>query len=149
MPLFTQKELEDYLQRRAAAAPGDPDDPDQQVEVDPSSGIDPATYSVVERVVSGWLLDATGYPAWPADWSDGKVPPALFAWAIELGAIAHENPASATSDQVDRQSTSWSEQRRTAILARAAAWAAKTRADPTGGPAPTGSFPPAPTPLRW
>lgn len=141
MPLFKKEELEAYLQRQAAA-PGD----HQGDPVDPSAGIPTGTYEVIARVVDGWLLDATGHAAWPT-WQDG-VPPQLFAWALELGAIAHENPASAVSDTVDRQSAAWNENRRTTILARAAAWASDTPAAPLQ-PSPRGTFPPPPVPVRW
>lgn len=63
------------------------------------------------RAASGWLMGATGLSSWP-----DPVPDDLWAWAIELAAIAHRNPAAATSESVDDWNVSWDRMRRKEIL---------------------------------
>ena len=135
--LFSKEDLEAYLQRsKQQLPPGiDPSTP-----IDDQALIDQRTYDVVHRVVNGWLLDATGLQDWPT-----PVPPQVFSWAVELGAIAHENPASASTDTTDRISVQWSETRRNSILNRAAEWARNLPAAAAVA-SPVGSFPP-PAPL--
>ena len=91
---------------------------------------------VVERVVWGWLSPVLGLDERPASLSDTQ-----FAWAVELGAIAHENPAGLDSKSTGPFGEDYSTERRVAILDEAA----------SGGQAgatamkPRGSFPAAAT----
>lgn len=83
-----------------------------------------------ERVTWGWLKAATGLAVRP-----DPVPAEVFSWAVELAAIAYENPA-AHADDGDGGgiTTAYDRQRRAAILADAAAWAAAR----AGSSSPTG-----------
>lgn len=124
MTLFTPKDLEDYVQYPVAQAAG----------------------IMAERVVAGWLADAAGSTPIPA-----QLPPQLFSWAIELGAIAHENPGALWSETTGDKTSLWDRARRAEILGFITTWAGGT---PTGSvPSPTGSFPKArayPDPAeRW
>ena len=77
MPLFTAKDLADFLQYP----------------------VEDATAAIDERVVSGWLAEE-GLTYTGSD----TVPDQVFSWALELGAIVHENPTSSTTDQTAGQS---------------------------------------------
>lgn len=79
--------------------------------------VDTETATRVRRAVNGWLQDATGLTDWPS-----PVPDKLWAWAIELAAIAHENPAAMTSESIDDYKSVADRARRQEILnaARAA-----------------------------
>jgi hypothetical protein len=88
-----------------------------------------------EAVVWGWLTAATGLTERP-----DPVPADLYAWALELGAMAYENPTSLTVRQVDDVRMESSEARRDAILQAAA-----NASDVSTQGAPQGSFPCAPT----
>ncbi|NHN55777.1 hypothetical protein G9U51_08305 [Calidifontibacter sp. DB0510] len=142
MSLFTIDQLAHYLQ-----VTHDPGKEDNTVEtggdVDEagSAELTTGTYTVIEAVVTGWLLDATGLTTFP-----DRLPPQVFSWALELAAIAYENPAAAAAAGTDRVTNAYTEQRREAILARAARWAAKVPTAPQVA-APVGDFPcPGPWP---
>lgn len=93
--------------------------------------------ALVERVVWGWLKPVLGWPERPE-----TIPDDLFAWALQLGAIACENPAGLDAKTIGPFSEQYSEERRLAILDEIA------RSDLPTGPAagahrPAGCFPPA------
>jgi len=94
MALFEPADLEHYLQ---------------------VSGLDPDTVTTVRRYASGWLMDATRVTPWPPD----PVPDDIWAWAIELAAIALRNPAGAASQSIDDYNVSFDAERRAQILAAA------------------------------
>lgn len=101
----------------------------------------PDDLTALETVVTGWLLEATGWPALP-----DPLPPTLQAWALELAGIAHENPTGLQQDTSGATSATWESKDR--VLARVQAWAEGRTS--TGDlvpavPAPRGVFPPAPT----
>lgn len=111
MPMYSKAELQAWLQYDVEAA----------------------TYEIGHRVVSGWLMDAAQWTAVP-----DPLPDQVFAWALELGGIAYENPTSQQDDQTDAVRTSWRD-RKGQILAEVRAFAT---ANPTSGPAmPRGRFP--------
>ncbi len=93
-------------------------------------GFDSAAATIARRMSYGWLKRATGLADWPA-----PVPDDLFAWGIELGAIAYRNPAGAASESIDDYNVSYDAERRAAILADAMA------ADFSGTSSPQFSFP--------
>lgn len=86
------------------------------------------------RVAEGWLRAATGLAVWP----DPR-PEELFSWAVELAAIALENPAGLSELTVGGEHQVFALQRRAEILAAAA----RSLGPTVGGP--LGSFP-LPTP---
>lgn len=88
--------------------------------------------AAVEKVVWGWLRPRIGSP----DVRPDPVTPELFSWAVELGAIAHENPAGLSAKSLGDKSVQFSSERRDEILELASG----------GGqsPRPRGNFPPAP-----
>lgn len=94
--------------------------------------VDTETAIRVRRSASGWLQDATGLTEWP-----DPVPDRLWAWAIELAAIAYRNPDGATGEQIDDYRATWNSdlQRRSEILAAARS------AYNTGAGQPQYSFP--------
>ncbi len=49
--------------------------------------VDTETATRVRRAANGWLQDATGLTEWPV-----PVPDRLWAWGVELAAIALRNP---------------------------------------------------------
>ena len=112
MPLFTAPELGRFVQDDVPAE----------------------TATVVERVVWGWLKPILGVEDRPLQPSEQ-----LWAWALELGAIAYENPSGLSSYQLGAEQRSYSAERRVAILAevRQAGTGASTST-------PRGSFPAAP-----
>jgi hypothetical protein len=77
--------------------------------------VDTAAAVLAERVASGWLRGVTKATAWPE-----PVPEDLFAWAIELGAIAYENPAGVSAITVGGETTQFAYARRAEILRAAA-----------------------------
>jgi hypothetical protein len=77
--------------------------------------VDTETATRVRRAASGWLMAATRLAAWP-----NPVPDDLWAWAIELAAIAFRNPAAAASESIDDYSVSYDRARRAEILKAAA-----------------------------
>lgn len=118
--LFSPAELEAFLQRPVSIGAAE----------------------IAERVVRGWLKAATGVDDW--DW---PVPDDVFSWAIELGAIAHENPTSLSTDTVGDVSSQWQRGRKAEILTAAAA-----KYGPTSRSRSLGSFPAAvawPDPAVW
>jgi len=132
--LFTKQELESFLQRRHDDAPTD------GIPDDVSAGIADATFDVVRRMVSAWLLDATRLKQLPEDHD------LIWSWALELAALAVENPVSTTSQTTLGITKQWSNadaQRRSQILSRAHAWAREQETLPEDN-SPVGSFPCAP-----
>lgn len=100
---------------------------------------------LVERVVWGWLRPILGWDERPAE-----IPPELFAWALQLGAIAHENPAGLSAKTIGPFSVQYSEERRLAILDEVARSSLPTGPSATAHE-PSGDFPPAacyPDPAR-
>lgn len=85
---------------------------------------------VLERVVWGWLKPRLGLEERPT-----PVPAEVFSWAIELGAIAHENPAGLSGKQLGSNSRQYSAERRGEILDEAEAYSGG------GSGAPMGTFP--------
>jgi hypothetical protein len=93
--------------------------------------VDTETATRVRRAASGWLLGATRLTPWP-----DPVPDDLWAWAVELAAIAFRNPTSNSSESQDDYSVSYNDMnRRREILA-----AAKAAYSP-GAAGPMYSFP--------
>lgn len=88
---------------------------------------------IAERVAAGWLSGAG------VDITVDPVPDKVFAAAVELGAIAHENPTGLESQTVDGQIDEYGRRRET-ILATASASSGYDSQ-------PLGSFPPPP--LTW
>jgi hypothetical protein len=74
-------------------------------------GVDTSSATVARRVASGWLKSATGLADWPVPVDDQ-----LFAWGLELAAIAFRNPDGATSEVVDDHTVTWDRLRRKEIL---------------------------------
>ncbi|GAA5154778.1 hypothetical protein GCM10023340_38870 [Nocardioides marinquilinus] len=96
--------------------------------------VDEDTASLRERVVWGWLQPILGVEDRPT-----PVTEQLFSWAIELGAIAHENPSGKASSSYEGVTETFNE-RREEILAEV-----RASVNPAGSVAalPAGSFPPA------
>lgn len=92
--------------------------------------VDPATATRVRRYASGLLLNATRLTPWPPD----PVPDDIWAWAIELAAIAMRNPSGASSESIDDYARSNDTARRKEILDAA-------RLAYSGASVPTYSFP--------
>lgn len=93
-----------------------------------------------ERIVWGWLAPILGGDR------PQPVPPEVFSWAVELGAIAIENPSGLEAYQLGAERLQFSSERRAEILADVAAGGV-----PGGGTKPRGSFPDAcgwPDPAR-
>lgn len=86
--------------------------------------VDNSTTDVVERVAWGWLMGATRLTARP-----DPAPDDIFGWALELAAIAYNNPAGAANESLDDYSVSMDRQRRKEILE-----AAKAAYGNNGGP---------------
>lgn len=88
----------------------------------------------VERVVWGWLMPVLDLTERPDPVTDD-----VFAWAVELAAIAYVNPAGLRSQQLGPGSQTFSLERRQEILAEVAGGGT-----PVGVPnSPEGSFPDA------
>jgi hypothetical protein len=64
--------------------------------------VDTETATRVRRVASGWLMGATRISTWTA-----PVPDDVWAWALELAAIAFRNPTSNSSESLDEYSVSY------------------------------------------
>lgn len=92
--------------------------------------VDTETATRVRRYASGWLMSATGLSTWPT-----PVPDDLWAYAIELAAIAFYNPSGLSSESLDDHNVAYSAERRKEILAAARASYA------TGSTQPQFSFP--------
>lgn len=86
--------------------------------------VDTETATRVRRAANGWLQDATGLTTWP-----DPVPDQLWAWGLELAAIAMENPVGTAAVTVGSTTTQYgyTRQRRAEILE--AAHAAAVRGD--------------------
>ena len=67
------------------------------------------------RVAEGWLLAACTSLVWPPT----PVPDDLWAWAIELAAIAYNNPVGLVQRITDEDTRAWGTERRKEILAAA------------------------------
>ncbi len=76
--------------------------------------VDTETATRVRRAANGWLQDATGLTAWP-----DPVPDVLWAWGIELAAIAMRNPDGAATANFDDYTYVADRERRNEILAAA------------------------------
>lgn len=101
--------------------------------------------AAAEKLAWGWLKPVLGITT---DTRPDTVPAELFAWAIELGAIAYENPSGLSAYQLGDERSQFSAERRQEILATAAAGG---KVASSGVPTPRGSFPPAdpwPDPIR-
>lgn len=107
------------------------------------STVTEASAVTAERLAWGWLKPVLGVDERP-----DPVSPELWAWAVQLGAIAHENPALLSAYQLGDERSQYSDEARQQILALAAAGGQV----PSGGvPRPRGSFPaavPWPDPIR-
>lgn len=88
--------------------------------------VDTETATRVRRYASGWLLNATRLTPWPPS----PVPDDIWAWAIELAAIAFRNPSGAASEAIDDYNVSHDGERRAQILEAARA-AYSTTGTPT------------------
>lgn len=86
----------------------------------------------VELIVWGWLRPALAVEERPE-----PVTPELYARALELGAIAHENPAGLDSQQLGSNQKRFSSERRQELLGESESGSATSRT------APRGCFPPA------
>ena len=119
--LFSDRDLSDYLRKPVSLA----------------------SALSVERVVWGWLSPALELTERP-----DPVPDAVFSWALELAAIAYENPSGLSSYQLGAEQFGFSAERRAEILAEAGGG----RVTPGSPAAPLGSFPEAigwPDPARY
>lgn len=113
MALFTRDEFASYLKQ----------------------DVDNATTDVVLRVASGWLMSVTSQTTWFPTWPS-PTPDNLFAWALELAAIAYRNPDGVASESIDDYTAVTDRARRKEILLAAAA-------SYGGSSAPQYSFPDA------
>lgn len=112
MPLFTDADLSEWLGKTVS--------PDRAV--------------LVERVVWGWVKAVLG-----SDERPDPVPEELFSAAVELGAIAFENPSSLTDRGLGPFSESFPIERRQEILDEIA----RTLGPAGLADAPQGEFPDA------
>lgn len=113
--LFTQSDLADFLRKPVSAEAA----------------------ASAEKVVWGWLRPVLGLTDRPT-----PVTPEVFSWAIELGAIAYENPSGLTYYELGDERSGYSASRRAEILAEVGA--SDVSAVALG--APVGSFP---DPYAW
>lgn len=90
---------------------------------------DPNRVALARRFANGWLMSATRLSSWPDPITDD-----LWAWAIELAAIAFDNPAGAASEGIDDHKVTYDRERRKEILDEA-------RTAYAGATTPRGSFP--------
>lgn len=101
--------------------------------------LDPAAATIAIKVATGWLVDATRIADWPY-----PVPDEIFAWAVELAAIAWSNPEGLSTLAVGDVSRGWALTRKAEILT-----AARERYRGNSG-GPLFNFPPAqPYPAPW
>src|SRR6266581_978899 len=91
--LFTRDELASYMLRAAGEV------------------VDNSTTDVCQRVASGWLKWSTGLSDWTVPVDDQ-----LFAWALELAAIAYRNPDGMAVEAIDDYTATWDRSRRKQIL---------------------------------
>lgn len=87
------------------------------------------------RYANGWLMSATGLTSWP-----DPIPDNLWAWAIELAAIAHRNPAGVASEHIDDYEVRYDMARRQEILDEAKATYGGARQPRYSFPAPDWSW---------
>lgn len=127
MTIFTKEQLRDFLRYA----------PDDEFSV--------ASAQQVHDVAAGWIADA-------ADVDDltelipGQPSQRVRAWAIELAAIAYENPTTADTDAAAESSSGWGRvDRRQQILDNVRAWA-QAKSGAGAVPLPRGQFPKA---RRW
>jgi len=80
--------------------------------------VDTETATRVRRVAGGWLMGATGVAptAWP-----NPIPDDVWAWSLELAAIAFRNPTANASESLDDYSVSYGDRLRRAEILKAAA----------------------------
>lgn len=103
-------------------------------------GLDVDSAVVAVRVAEGWLRSATRLTAWP-----DPVPEDLWSWALELAAMAYDNPTGVGSRTTGGEADAGLLDRRADIL-RSAALRYGSGVD--GGVGPVFSFPaPVPWPL--
>lgn len=76
------------------------------------AAVDTEPMTRARRYASGWLLNATRLTPWPPS----LVPDDIWAWAVELAAIAYRNPAGAASESIDDYNVSYDAERRKEIL---------------------------------
>jgi hypothetical protein len=93
-----------------------------QMDLDTASAIE------ARRKAQGWLAAATRITEWPS-----PPPEDLRAWAMELAALAYDNPSGLESEVDGRVTSVWGRRRRGEILLEA-----KRTYGHTG---PMGSFP--------
>lgn len=101
--------------------------------------------AAAERLAWGWLKPVLGITT---EDRPATVTAEVFAWAIELGAIAYENPSGLSAYQLGDERSQYSAERRNEILATAAAGG---KVASSGVPSPRGTFPTAecwPDPIR-
>lgn len=89
--------------------------------------VDAETATRVRRVSSAWLQDATGLTDWPS-----PVPDRLWAWALELAAIAFNNPTSLASETIDDYQMTVSDRLRRREILDSARQAYNTAGKPQG-----------------
>lgn len=109
------------------------------------TNVDESAAITAERVVWGWLRPVLGLTERPY-----PVPDEVFSWALELGAIAHENPAGLSYYQLGAERSGFSSERRAEILTDAGGSAGGSAALS----APMGAFPtaegwPDPPRVHW
>ncbi len=93
--------------------------------------VDADKAAMAEQIVWGWLSGPLSITERP-----DPVTPQVFSWALELGAIAYENPAGLSSKQLGTSQQAFSSERRTEILETAAG------STPASALRPRGKFPP-------
>lgn len=101
--------------------------------------------AAAEKLAWGWLKPVLGITT---DTRPDVVTAELFAWAVELGAIAYENPSGLSLYQLGEERSQFSAERRQEILETAAAGG---KVNSSGVARPQGSFPAAecwPDPAR-
>lgn len=72
----------------------------------------PDTEATAIRVAEGWLRAVTTALTWPP----APVPEDLWAWALELAAIAYNNPIGLVQRITDEDTRAWGTERRMQIL---------------------------------
>jgi hypothetical protein len=105
----------DWVTFAAAQRPDGQSEQDARAEAEAMSKAD-LIATVARRVASGWLKSVTGLSDFAAPVDDQ-----LFAWGLELAAIAFRNPDGASSESIDDHTVQWDRARRRDILAAATA----------------------------
>lgn len=112
----------------------------------PHEDFDDATAESAIRLISGWLLDATGLDVLP-DVAPDPDPDPLWSAAVELAGLVLTNPESLASKNVGPTSKAWPQARqRDAILAGVRARYRGASAAGRVGGSGFGSFP---APSEW